>query len=105
MKRVMCCVVHRCVFLQVGTGTGCVPSFFFRGDGNTVRKVRLFSQPDFCQANNFIFPGQDSGPMRNGLTLQFSLSLAPASGISPKKYPTNTFSQRVLLLSCLSTQT
>ena len=68
MKRVMCCVVHRCVFLQVGTGTGVVPSFFFRGDRNTIRKVRLFSQPDSCQANNYIFPGQDSGPIRSGLT-------------------------------------
>ena len=41
--------------------------FFFRGGRNTIRKVRLFSQPDFCQANNYIFPGQDSGPIRNGL--------------------------------------
>ena len=75
MKRVMCCVVHRCVFLQVGTGTSVVPSFFFRGDRNTtcIRKVRLFSQPDSCQANNYIFPGQDSGPIRSGLMKFFSI--------------------------------
>ena len=69
MKRVMCCVMHRCVFLQVGNGTGVVRSFFFRGDRNTIRKVRLFSQPDSCQANIYIFPGQDSGPIRSGLII------------------------------------
>ena len=82
MKRVMCCVVHRCVFLQVGTGTGVVPSFFFRGDRNTIRKVRLFPQPDFCQANNYIFPGQDSGPVRNGVNSPVGCYLSLVSTFS-----------------------
>ena len=58
-------------FYRLGLALVRIPHFF-RDDRNTMRKVELFSQPDFCRAENSFFPGQESGPMGNSLSTQAS---------------------------------